>query len=287
MSRINSESEQKRVTHWKEMSYASFDEIDRDLHFHPSQVKEPEQLTLDQVSQYNTKGYITGIRIFPDEKARANRQYFDSLLTRILSEGKDSYSISTAHRKYRKVFDIATDPLIIDYVSDILGEHFVLWGCHFFCKMPQDGKSVSWHQDASYWPMTPSKTVTVWLAIDDSDCDNACMRVIPASHLCGHLTWRKSMDMENNVLDQTVENAESYGDPPVDLILKAGEVSLHSDLILHGSEPNRSNRRRCGLTMRYAAVDVRAYMGWHEKGIVCRGIDPEGHWADEPPPEAE
>ncbi|MDP7239010.1 MAG: hypothetical protein QGI34_19995, partial [Candidatus Latescibacteria bacterium] len=109
MSRLNSESQQKRVTHWKEMNYASFDEIDRDLHFHPSQVKEAERLTLDQVSQYNTKGYITGIRIFPDEKARANRQYFDALLTRTLSEGKNSYSISTVHRKYRKVFDIATD----------------------------------------------------------------------------------------------------------------------------------------------------------------------------------
>ena len=39
--------------------------------------------------------------------------------------------------------------------------------------MPHDGKAVAWHQDASYWPLSPSKTVTVWLAIDDADVDNA------------------------------------------------------------------------------------------------------------------
>ena len=33
---------------------------------------------------------------------------------------------------------------------------------------------------------------------------------------------------------------------PVALEMRAGQVSLHSDWILHGSEPNRSNRRRCG-----------------------------------------
>ncbi len=31
------------------------------------------------------------------------------------------------------------------------------------------------HQDAVYWPMTPSKSVPVWIAIDDSDADNAAM----------------------------------------------------------------------------------------------------------------
>ena len=53
----------------------------------------------------------------------------------------------------------------------------IAWGSHFFCKMPGDGKRVSWHQDASYWPLTPSKAVTVWLAIDDADAENACMRL--------------------------------------------------------------------------------------------------------------
>lgn len=275
------------AVHWKKMDYTSLDDIDRDLKFHPTINTSPTRLSYEQVEKYNTDGYLTGIRLFSEEQATAHRTYFDGLLKRALSEGRDSYSIATAHRKHRGVYDIATNRIVLDYVADILGDHFVLWGTHFFCKMPKDGKAVTWHQDASYWPMTPSKTVTVWLAIDDSDVDNACMRVIPKSHTKGHLTWRKSHAEENNVLDQTVDDAEQYGDQPVDLILKAGEASMHSDLILHGSEPNRSSRRRCGLTMRYAAVDVKAYMGWHEKGVVCRGEDREGNWADYPPPEAD
>jgi len=43
--------------------------------------------------------------------------------------------------------------------------------------------------------------------------------------------------------------------------LKAGEISIHSDLLLHGSEPNQSKRRRCGLTLRYCLTSVRAELG--------------------------
>jgi non-heme Fe2+,alpha-ketoglutarate-dependent halogenase len=274
----------KKAVDWKSMNYDTLHKVERDLKFHQSVTKTPRRLSLTQIDHYNTKGYLTGIRVFNEKEAESNRQYFDGLLEQALKEGKDSYSISTAHRKHLGAYELATNSVLLDYVSDILGDDFVLWGTHFFCKMPEDGKSVSWHQDASYWPMTPSRTVTVWLAIDDSDRKNAAMRVIPGSHLKGHLTWRLSEGAENNVLDQTVEDAEQFGDLPVDLILKAGEMSMHSDLLLHGSEANVSDRRRCGLTLRYAATEVRAYMGWDEKGIVCRGEDPEGNWADYPPP---
>src|SRR5262249_37867176 len=81
----------------------------------------------------------------------------------------------------------------------------------------------------------------------------------------GHLTYRPSDPAEHNVLNQTIEGAERFG-TPVDVELKAGEVSLHSDLLLHGSETNHSARRRCGLTLRYCAADVRAGLGWHAKG---------------------
>jgi ectoine hydroxylase-related dioxygenase (phytanoyl-CoA dioxygenase family) len=188
--------------------------------------------------------------------------------------------------KYGGVYDILTNPVIIDHVADLLGDDVVAWGSHFFCKMPGDGKAVAWHQDASYWPLSPSHAVTVWLAIDDADTGNGCMKFIAGSHHHGHLTYRQSSPEEHNVLDQTVENAESFGTIVTDDLL-AGEASIHNDLLLHGSDANLSARRRCGLTLRYAHASVRAGMKWNEKGIVVRGADPAGHWQNPPRPTIE
>jgi len=258
-------------------------EIARNLVFHPSTVTAPKRLTPAQVAAYNRDGYLKGIRIFNAAESSEQRRYFNALLAKVMAAGGDSYSIGTAHRKYGKVYDLLTEPRIVAHVKDLLGEDVVGWGSHYFCKMPHDGKRVSWHQDASFWPMTPSKTVTVWLAIDDADVENACMRFVPGSQHFGHLTYHLSEQDENNVLNQTVANAEQFGQP-VDDQLKAGEISMHSDLLLHGSEANNSDRRRCGLTLRYCAAEVRAHLDWNQKGVIVSGTDPSGHWSNYPRP---
>lgn len=260
-------------------------QMERDLRFVPSTVESPRTLSTDQVASYNSQGYVFPVRIFSDEEMAAHRAYFDDLLQRVIASGKDSYSISTAHLKYGPVYDLLTNPKIVACVKDILGPDVVGWGSHYFCKMPHDGKQVAWHQDSSYWPLSCSKTVTVWLAIDDADCENACMQFLPKSHLQGHLSYRSSQDEEQNVLNQTIEKIDQYGQP-VDVVLKAGEISLHSDLLLHGSQANSSDRRRCGLTLRYCTPDVRAGLDWNLKGVLVSGSDPDGHWANPPRPEA-
>ena len=256
----------------------------RDLRFHPCENKSPRTLSRQQLDDFNRAGYLTGLRVFSSEETAEHRSYFDALLEKVLASGGDSYSISTAHLKYGRVYDLITHPRIVALVSDLLGDDVVGWGAHYFCKMPRDGKAVAWHQDASYWPLTPSKTVTVWLAIDDADRENACMQFIPGSHHFGHLTYRHSDQTEGNVLDQTVENAEQFGQP-IDVVLRAGEISMHNDLLLHGSQPNNSDRRRCGLTLRYCSADVRAHLDWNKKGVVVNGSDNSRHWANPPRPD--
>jgi hypothetical protein len=110
------------------------------------------------------------------------------------------------------------------------------------------------------------------------------MRFIAGSHHHGHLTYRPSASHEHNVLNQTIENAEQYG-AIVNDCLKAGEFSMHTDLLLHGSEANQSTRRRCGLTLRYAAAEVRAYLDWNQKGVWVSGSDATGHWSNRARPE--
>jgi len=260
--------------------------LERDLSFHPSTTERPVTLTPEQISAFNRDGYLAGIRIFNEEEITEIRRYFDELLAKTLAAGGDSYSISTAHLRYGRVYDILTHPRIVARIKDLLGENVIAWGSHFFCKMPGDGKRVSWHQDSSYWPLTPSMAVTAWLAIDDATVENACMRYIPGTHTLGHLTYALSENDEANVLNQTVVGAENLG-KPVDVELKAGEISIHSDLLLHGSEANQSNKRRCGLTLRYCPAVVRAGLGWNGKGVIVSGKDESGHWANPPRPQTD
>lgn len=265
---------------------SELDQMQRDLTFYPSTVASPQVLSLQEVKAFNQNGYVRRVSIFNEEEIADIRSYFDALLEKVIAQGGDSYSISSAHLKYGRVYDLLTHPKIVACVCDILGKNIVGWGSHFFCKMPHDGKAVAWHQDASYWPLSPSKAVTVWLAVDDVDEENACMKFISGSHHFGHMTYRPSDSAEHNVLNQTVENPEQYGEVVCDE-LNAGEISIHSDLLLHGSEANESDRRRCGLTLRFAASDVHAGMGWNEKGVWVSGSDESGHWANKPRPDVD
>lgn len=243
-------------------------------------------LTLDhaQVERYNEEGFLMPFDGLSSDEIRELRAFFDGVLAAFIELGRTSYSINTAHLRFARIYQLVQHPVIIAAVSDLLGPNVVCWGSHFFCKMPHDGKSVPWHQDSTYWPLSPTKTVTVWLAIDDADPDNANMKFIPRSHRHGLIDYDESQDAKT-VLNLAVENPHSYGDGQVDVTLRAGQFSMHSDLLLHGSGANDSDRRRCGLTIRYAAADVRTWYDWHQKGVVVRGEDARGHWADPPSPD--
>ncbi|QDU92835.1 phytanoyl-CoA dioxygenase family protein [Lignipirellula cremea] len=254
----------------------------REFCFIPADPTAPTTLTRKQVAHYNEQGYVKGLTIFSPEEMLDLRAYFDQLLADVLAAGGDSYSISTAHLKHGRVYDLLGHPRIVAYVQDLLGEHVIGWGSHFFCKMPHDGKQVDWHQDATYWPFSHTRTVTVWLAIDDADRENACMQFLAGSHHQGVLPFRESSN-QSNVLNQAIDVGDRYGDP-IDVELPAGQISLHNDLLVHGSQANDSDRRRCGLTLRYCAAEVRAGLDWNQKGIVVAGADPSGHWANPPRP---
>jgi len=247
--------------------------VEREIRFFPSTTTAPQVLRAAEVQAWNTDGYLAPLDALTPDEAEDYRSYFDDLLAAALAAGRDSYSISSAHLKHRRVWDLLNHPNIVGPVRDILGEDVVGWGAHFFCKLPGDGKRVDWHQDCSYWPLTPTQALTVWLAIDDADLENGCMEVYAGSHTFGLIDFETSDS--GNVLDQTVTNPEQYGQLRA-TPLRAGQMSIHSDLLLHGSRPNTSDRRRCGLTLRYCPADVHAYLGWNAKGVVVSGTaDPQ------------
>ena len=74
----------EQAIHWKDLSYGSLDQIERDLRFYPSTTRHPKRLTPEEIASYNEKGYLTGLRVFDESDAIQNRQYFDKLLEQVL-----------------------------------------------------------------------------------------------------------------------------------------------------------------------------------------------------------
>lgn len=144
-----------------------------------------------------------------------------------------------------------TRPELLDLVGQVIGPDVVLWGSQLFCKPAGTGLAVPWHQDGHFWPIRPLATCTVWVAIDDVDAENGAMLFVPGSHRTRELFPHADEPGEESALNarlapEHLDLARAEVDE-----LRAGELSLHDVYLVHGSEPNRSARRRAGYVVRY------------------------------------
>jgi ectoine hydroxylase-related dioxygenase (phytanoyl-CoA dioxygenase family) len=154
---------------------------------------------------------------------------------------------------------LISDDRLLDIAKQFVGEDIALFASHYICKRPYDGQSVLWHQDGTYWPLEPMEVVTLWLAIDDTDPENGCMRVLPRTQHLRLLTPEELIEQKDdkNVLGSGMDPAQIDETQAVDVLLKAGEVSVHHPNVIHGSNANTSARWRRGLTIRYIPSTTR------------------------------
>lgn len=240
-------------------------------------------LTPRQIEAFSKNGFLAPIPIMDKGKTEYYRSCFDALEA---IEGREKTRIGLLDRHFDVPFiqAIATNPRILDAVTELIGPNILLLATHFFCKYGQEEKFVAWHQDVTYWGLNPPLALTVWYAVDDSDCENGCMRVIPKTHLGGIRDHQKSAIGGNLLsINQEIRVTESEESGAVDLPLRAGEVSFHDGLLIHGSLPNRSNRRRCGLTLRYVPTYVQQTtdnsVGRRWNATLVRGEDKFGQFS--------
>ena len=91
------------------------------------------------------------------------------------------------------------------------------------------------------------------------------------------------LSIEQEIPERLVDEATA-----VPLILESGEISVHDGHTVHGSHPNRSDRRRCGLTVRFIRPEVRQSadnsIGRRWEPVLVRGEDRFGNFELSEPP---
>ena len=78
-----------------------------------------------------------------------------------------------------------------------------------------------------------------------------------------------------------VEVDEAHG---VDILLRAGEMSLHHVRMVHGSPANRSDDRHIGFAIRYIPTHVKQLAGTVDGAMLVRGVDDYHHFVPEHDP---
>jgi phytanoyl-CoA hydroxylase len=125
-------------------------------------------------------------------------------------------------------------------------------------KPPRTGGWNGWHVDLPTFPLIPPYTaITAWIALDDIDLENGCLRMVPGSQ----------------AFDASDLTGEDWGIPELpDLYcghsirvairpLRAGHVHFHHARTWHASSPNPSSKRRRALSIHFASASDRYRAG--------------------------
>ena len=112
----------------------------------------------------------------------------------------------------------------------------------YFNKPPNVGLPTPAHQDGYYFKLTPCRAITLWLALEEIDVENGCVRYVNGSH-------RKGMRPHGQT--ETLGFSQGITDYPTALDLaheiacpaSPGDLLAHDALTIHRADGNSSNTR--------------------------------------------
>lgn len=209
-------------------------------------------LSATEVENYHARGYIGPFKLCTPTEMATIYGIIDSVVFSNPNPISGHYSYAR-HQDSKIVYDLCTNPVIIERLAALYGPDLILWNSSFWIKN-RTSKIVPWHQDLHYWKVAFS--FTAWIAITSTSKSNGCLKVIPASH---HKILPMAPAPQSALFEEMADTALLNDDKSIELELRAGEFVLFSDRILHGSDVNHASDARIGLAARYTIPCIKLF----------------------------
>jgi phytanoyl-CoA hydroxylase len=146
-----------------------------------------------------------------------------------------------------------THPVWVALAEALIGEPSVAFEPEWFNKPPLSAKGTPPHQDNFYFCYRPCHVVTIWLALDAVDDENACVRYVPGSHLLPTRPHARSgvLGFSQTISDYGPEDVARE----IPIHLQPGDAMAHHGNTIHLAGPNRSaTRHRRAFAMVFRGV---------------------------------
>jgi phytanoyl-CoA hydroxylase len=157
------------------------------------------------------------------------------------------------------------DPFFRDYThhpnwkalaETLVGELAACESPEWFNKPPGVDHPTPPHQDNYYFNLQPPNVATIWLALDQVDDENGCLRYLPGSHRRGFRPHGRSnvLGFSQGITDFGPDDAAAEKK----IHLAPGDAVAHHGMTIHRAEPNRSPvRNRRAFAMVFKGVSCR------------------------------
>jgi len=145
---------------------------------------------------------------------------------------------------------------IVDMVENLIGPDIVMWSNTIFSKPAAKGKRTPWHRDGEFWPLHPLATVTLWIAVTESNSSNGCLRLIPASHSSENIGRHHDVTTDDVIFAREIEDNEFDASTALDVELEPGQMVFFDVRMIHGAAPNEG-KLRTAFTARYMPATTR------------------------------
>jgi ectoine hydroxylase-related dioxygenase (phytanoyl-CoA dioxygenase family) len=237
----------------------------------------PKRLTETQRDGYFRDGLAFPVAALSHAEAQRYRAGCDALESQ-LGGAPRTIEVRQMHLHWPWAHELATHPAVLDCVEDLIGPDLLIWATELFVKHPRTAAvSVGWHRDRPYFGLVGGRVVTAWVALSNSSHANGCMRALPRS------AEADGPPVAGGRGAKEVLPPSGTEERVVDVVLRAGELSLHAPDVAHGSSPNLSDEKRVGFVIRFVTPDARPV---HERPTVllAHGTDAFGHFARAEPP---
>jgi phytanoyl-CoA hydroxylase len=240
-------------------------------------VQPSRTLTSQQIQSYHDDGFIVIEDCFSSKEVNALREAETSpAIQSALEAGGIKHQ--TVHLleltvRHPAFLELARDPRIMGCIQPLIGEDIQLQHSKLATKPATRGMGAfGWHQDILYYPHTNTSLLSVFVYLDDATPENGCMSMVRGSQLLGPLSHH---DARGVFLGSCVEahHWENHPDKVIPITPRAGSISIHHCLTLHGSPPNLSGRPRRGIVFSYRADDSQQLGDniFRDTGLVVSG----------------
>jgi non-heme Fe2+,alpha-ketoglutarate-dependent halogenase len=204
------------------------------------------------LSDYAELGYVEAIPILNEDEVRHYRAACDRTCALLGGNSR----LNAPHLFFRWAWDLAIHPRLLDCLEQFLGPAILLKSTRIFYKQARSATFVGWHQDGITEREEGAHVPAIWLGLTEATAENGCLRVVPRSHHLG-LVRHEDFPDPDNLTTQGVTAQVEIG-APHDVIMRAGEMSMHHPLVLHASKPNETDEARIGFSATYSNAMLAA-----------------------------